>query len=214
MQIATTQLLTTQLLTTQLLTTQLETLDIPSLLKYIKELEERFNNQIRELKNENLILKEENAIIKYRQYVRSSEQLKLDSNQKLLFDEEATGKAQKAPAEDSDYTNVKTYKRRKCGRKPIDPKLPREEVIIDIDESEKQCACGAKLTRIGEETAEKLEFEPQKIKVKRIVRPKYVCKHCEGLDDEEKKTIRIAQVPPSIIPKGIATPSLLSHFHK
>jgi len=191
---------------------QLETLDIQSLLKYIKELEERFTNQIRELINENLLLKEENAIAKYRQYARSSEQLKLDPNQKLLFNEEATDKTTVAPADDSDYTEVKTYKRRKCGRKPIDPNLPREEVIIDIDESEKQCACGAKLTRIGEETAEKLELEPQKIKVKRIIRPKYVCKHCEGLDDEEKKTIRIAPVPPSIIPKGIATPSLLSHI--
>jgi len=191
---------------------QLETLDIHSLLKYIKELEEHFNRQIRELTSENLLLKEECAIAKYRQYARSSEQLKPDPNQKLLFDEEAAAKNNKSPADDIEYKEVKAYKRRKCGRKPIDPNLTREEVIIDIEESEKTCGCGAKMTRIGEETSEKLEFEPQKIKVKRFIRPKYACRHCEGTEDEEKKTVRIAPVPPSIIPKGIATPSVLSHI--
>jgi len=196
----------------QIAALQFETLDISSLLKYIKELEERFNNQIRELKNENLVLKEELAIAKYRQYARSSEQLKLDPNQKLLFNEEAAQKSQKAPVDDNDKVEVTSYKRRKCGRKPIDPNLPREDVVIDIDESEKTCACGAKLARIGAETSEKLELVPQKITVKRIIRPKYACPHCEGTEDEEKKTVRIAPVPPSIIPKGIATPSLLSHI--
>jgi len=191
---------------------QLETLDTLSLIKYIKELEERFNRQIWELTNENLLLKEECAIAKYKQYARSSEQFKLDPNQKLLFDEESVNKNTKGPVDDIEYKEVKSYKRRKCGRKPIDPNLPREDVIIDIDESEKTCGCGTKLTKIGEETSEKIEYEPQKIKVKRFIRPKYACRHCEGTEDEEKQTVRIAAVPPSIIPKGIATPSLASHI--
>ena len=190
----------------------LETFDIPSLLNHIKDLEERFNRKIQELTYENLLLKEECAIAKYKQYARSSEQLKTDPNQKLLFDEEAANKNNNPLTGEIEYKEVKPYKRRKCGRKPIDPNLPREDVIIDIDESKKTCGCGAQLTRIGEETAEKLEFEPQKIKVKRFIRPKYACRQCEGLDDEENKTVRIAPVPPSIMPKGIATPSVLSHI--
>jgi transposase len=191
---------------------QLETLNTPSLIKYIKELEEGFTRQIRELTNENLLLKEECAIAKYKQYARSSEQFKLDPNQKLLFDEGTACKTSNTEAAEAEHEEIKSYKRRKCGRKAIDPNLPREDVIIDIGESEKTCACGAKLAKIGEETAEKLEIEPQKIKVKRFIRPKYACRGCEGTEDEEKKTVRIAPVQPSIIPKGIATPSLLSHI--
>jgi len=191
---------------------RLETLDIQSLIKHIKELEERFLRQIQDLTNENLLLKEECAIAKYKQYARSSEQFKLDPNQKLLFDEKTAGKTSNTEAAEIEYDEIKSYKRRKCGRKPIDPNLPREEIIIDIDESEKTCACGAKLTKIGEEASEKMEMVPQKIKVKRYIRPKYACRNCEGTEDEERKTVRIAPAPPSIIPKGIATPSLLSHI--
>ena len=42
-------------------------------------------------------------------------------------------------------------------RKAIDPDLPRVEETLDIPESEKVCACGEKMTKIGEETSERLE---------------------------------------------------------
>lgn len=80
----------------------------------------------------------------------------------------------------------------------------------DIPEEEKQCACGHTLTRISEETSEKLHVIPPKIWVERIVRPKYACKACEGSGDEENPAARIVGVRPAIIPKSIATPSLLS----
>jgi transposase len=40
------------------------------------------------------------------------------------------------------------------------------------------------------------------------IRPKYSCWHCEQQDTEVK--IKIAPVPPSLIPKSIATPSILA----
>jgi transposase len=92
----------------------------------------------------------------------------------------------------------------------LSPSLSRRERIIDIDESEKTCACGAKLIKIGEETSEKLQIKPPEIYVERIVRPKYGCSCCEGTEDEDKPAVRIAPVEPSIIPKGIASHSLLS----
>ncbi|MDR2596979.1 MAG: transposase [Treponema sp.] len=46
--------------------------------------------------------------------------------------------------------------------------------------------------------------------MEKTVRPKYAC-HCyEGTEDEELLTVRIAPVEPAIIPKSIASPSLLS----
>ncbi len=94
---------------------------------------------------------------------------------------------------------------------PFLPNLPRIEVIEDIDESEKVCACGAELSRIGEETCEKLDIIPAKIQVIRTIRPKYACKNCEGVESEGP-TVKIAPPPPQIIPKGIATPGLVAHI--
>jgi transposase len=107
-------------------------------------------------------------------------------------------------------TEVKSYTRKKAGRKPLDPKLERRENVIDIPESEKRCACGAELTRIGEETSEKLHIIAPQIWVEKTVRPKYACRRCEGAEDEGKPAVRMAPVPPSIIPRGIASPDLLS----
>ena len=61
----------------------------------------------------------------------------------------------------------------------------------DISDAEKQCACGAQLSRIGEETCEKLDYVPAKLQVIRHIRPKYACKACEGVEDDGP-TVKIA----------------------
>ena len=55
---------------------------------------------------------------------------------------------------------VESHNRRKPGRKPLPPELPRVEVIHDLPESEKVCECGAPLSRIGEDVCEKLDIIP------------------------------------------------------
>jgi hypothetical protein len=60
-----------------------------------------------------------------------------------------------------------------------------------MPEEEKQCACGAQLSRIGEETCEKLDYIPAKMQVLRHIRPKYACKACEGVEDDGS-TVKIA----------------------
>ena len=102
------------------------------------------------------------------------------------------------------------HTRPKPKRKSLPEDLPRIEVVHDIDESEKVCACGAELSRIGEDVCEKLDIIPAKIQVIRHIRPKYACKSCEGVDSVGP-TVKIAPPPPQIIPKGIATPGLLAH---
>lgn len=103
-----------------------------------------------------------------------------------------------------------TYTRKKS-RPRIDKSLPREEVLHDIPDEDKVCdCCGHALHRMGEEVSEKLEFIPATVRVLRHVRPKYSCRACEkhGTDT----TIKIAPVKPSILPKSIATPSLLAQI--
>jgi transposase len=67
-----------------------------------------------------------------------------------------------------------------------------------------------KLHKIGEARSEKLEFVPAYIKVIETVRPKYACKQCEQVGTNN--AIKIASVPATPIPKGIATSSLLSQI--
>jgi transposase len=132
-----------------------------------------------------------------------------DEKQPSLFAEEAGEAETTEEAKPQEFSEVKSHKRNKAGRKPIDPNLKREPRTIDIPESGKTCACGAALTRTGEEISEKLIIVPPKIYVDQIIRPKYACRCCEGTEDEGKPAVRIAPVEPSIIPKGIASASLL-----
>ncbi len=105
---------------------------------------------------------------------------------------------------------VPEHTRKSPKRKPLPPELPRIEVVHDIDESQKVCDCGAKRHKIGEETCEKLDYIPAKLRVIRHIRPKYACPQCEGVESEGP-TVLIAPPPPQIIPKGIASPGLLAH---
>jgi len=105
---------------------------------------------------------------------------------------------------------VPEHSRKKKGRKKLPEDLPRVEVVHDLDEKEKVCGCGCKLSRIGEDISEKLDIVPAKIQVIRNIRPKYACKKCEGLEDDGP-SVKIAPVPAQIIPKGLATAGLLSY---
>lgn len=106
---------------------------------------------------------------------------------------------------------VPSHSRQKCGRKKLPESLPRVEMVHDIPEEAKVCACGHELNRIGEEISEKLDIIPAVIQVIRHVRPKYACRHCEGLDTVGS-VVKIAIAPKQIIDKGIATAGLLAHI--
>ena len=191
---------------------------------YIKEIkadyEQKINNyehQISKLKkqtialeNKYLAMKEERDLLLYKRFGRSSEEAFTDEKQMYLFTSECEPSEQDSITETEEVSEVKSYQRKKPGRKPIDPNIRREERIIDILESEKTCACGNKMTQIGQETSEKLEIIPMKIFVDRMIRPKYACRSCEGTEDEEKPAVKIAPVEPSMINRSITSPSLLS----
>ena len=176
--------------------------------KRIKELENNFETKITELKNDYAVLKEKYDLVIYQKFVRSAERLRTDKNQPLLFSLEEVKADVKQKQQE--LQEVKSHMRKKKGRKAIDPKIPRVEKIIDIPEDEKTCACGTTLTKIGEESNEKLHIIPPRIYVEKTIRPKYACRHCEGTTDEDKPAIMIAPVEPSIIPKSIVSASLLS----
>ena len=67
-------------------------------------------------------------------------------------------------SEKEETITIPAHSRKKSGRKPLPANLPHEEVVHDIPEEEKVCACGYQLTRIGEETSEQLFIERPKLR--------------------------------------------------
>ena len=76
-----------------------------------------------------------------------------------LFDEVETAASSEEDTA-SEKVFVAAHKRKKRGRKPLPQDLPRVEVIHDLAEEDKVCACGSHLSRIGEEVSEKLDYIP------------------------------------------------------
>lgn len=107
----------------------------------------------------------------------------------------------------SSNTTTKT----KPKRKPLPAALPRIDVIVDIDESDKVCdCCHSPLHKMGESSSETLEFVPAHIKVIKTIRPKYTCRQCEC--DNIESVVKTALMPATPIPKSMATASLLSQI--
>jgi len=134
-----------------------------------------------------------------------------DEYQYSLFDEAEFVCGQPDSEPESETVQVPAHARAKKGRKPISESIPRVEIVHDIPNEEKICACGCELSRIGEVVSEKLDYVPAKIRVQRHVRPKYACKNCEGTEDDGQ-TVKIASMPPQLIRQGIVTPGLLAHI--
>jgi transposase len=85
-------------------------------------------------------------------------------------------------------------------REPLPGHLPRREVRHEPQNT--TCGCGQAMQRIGEDVAEKLDYQPGVFTVERHIRGKWVCSCCEKLVQ--------APVAPHVIDKGIPTTGLLA----
>ena len=180
--------------------------DIEELKRLVVEQSQQLHHQADQLKRQNQLIDG----LKKELYGRKSEKLTEEEKiQVRLFNEVEDGATKE---DDVTTAKVASHKRRKRGRKPISPDFPRTEVIHDISEEDKICACGHELSRIGEETSEQIDIIPMDIKVLRHVRPKYACKKCEGTATEGiEPTVKIAKIPEQMLPKSLSSPGLLAH---
>lgn len=193
-------------------------LDVASLHTIILSLHEKMDKMSEMSQNyelENKLLREKIRYLQYQLYGRKSEKYVLqdDSEQKFLFEdkgEEAEGSAVKDSSRE-EVIIVPEHNRKKKGRKPLPDDIPRVEVIHDLSEKEKVCPCGCEMSRIGEESSEKLEIHPPQLLIVRNIRPKYACKNCEGVESSDG-AVKLSPPPAQILPKSIASPSLLAHL--
>jgi transposase len=115
------------------------------------------------------------------------------------------------PVELTADANASVPPKQRAKRKLLPKDLPREVIIHDISDEDKQCdCCGHQLALMGQDSSEKLKFIPAQISVIEHLRLKYSCKHCET--QGTKANIKQAPLPASPIPKSVATPSLLSQL--
>src|SRR3954447_3115298 len=137
-------------------------------------------------------------------YGARSERLGADADQfqLLLGDLSTAGIEAEAPAQSQGGDRPPRSKpRRNIGALPTH--LPRDEITIEPTETACPCCQGA-LHPIGEDVSEMLDIIPAVIRVRRIRRPRYGCRACEG-------AIVQAKAPARPIDGGLPTAALLAH---
>ncbi len=169
-------------------------------IKYFARKEHNYKFEIR-------ILNEQIKSLQDKLFGRKTEKIARDDEPSLFDIPEPEYPILEKPEE----TTVASHTRQKAGRKPLPEDLPRVEVIHELSEEERQCQCGCLKTHCGQEVSEQLDYIPAKVQVIRNIRYKYACKNCEGVEDDGP-TVSIARMPEQMIPKSMATPSLLAHI--
>ncbi|WP_396642595.1 IS66 family transposase zinc-finger binding domain-containing protein [Methylomonas sp. 2B] len=136
----------------------------------------------------------------HRLYAAKSE-ARANLAQRDLFLNEAEALAPNAApvAEETtpEAVEVAGHSRKKRGRKPLDPLLPREIVRHELAEAERICAHdGTRLVEIDANISEQLDIVPQQIHIIQYQRIKYACPCCDN-------SIRITPPPARIYPQRL-----------
>ena len=145
-------------------------------------------------------LTHEMATLKRLRFAAASEAYSGERQQLLFETIETDLEALSAEIEKLAPTTPAEREKRKPKRAALPASIPRRDVEHEPDST--TCSCGCQLKRIGEDVAEKLDYQPGVFTVERHVRGKWVCRQCE--------TLVQAPVPAHIIDKGIPTAGLLA----
>jgi transposase len=145
-------------------------------------------------------LTHENALLKRLKFAARSEAYTAEQRSLLEETLDADLAAVAAEIEALRPAGKPAEEKRQPKREPLPPHLPRREVRHEPESS--TCGCGQAMQRIGEDVAEKLDYQPGVFTVERHVRGKWVCRCCEKLVQ--------APVAPHVIDKGLPTTGLLA----
>jgi len=151
-------------------------------------------------------LSEQVAYLSRMLFGRRSEKLADDPGQGRLFGQLLPPPAA-PPEDDDDPPPARPRKRRRHrGRRPLPADLPREIHEIHPPEAERTCPdCGQPKEIFGQDVTEELEVVPAKFFVKRYLRHKYACPHCQS-------HVSVGPLPPRPLDKGIPGPGFLAHL--
>jgi len=145
-------------------------------------------------------LMHENALLKRLKFAARSEAYTAEQRSLLEETLDADLAAVAAEIEALRPAERASEEKRQPKREPLPPHLPRREIRHEPVST--TCGCGQAMQRIGEDVAEKLDYQPGVFTVERHVRGKWVCSCCEKLVQ--------APVAPHVIDKGIPSTGLLA----
>ena len=184
--------------------TQIEALE--QLVKTQKEQNKALQQTIKELSSQV-------AWLNRQLFGRKSEKLAhLDPNQLNLFEENSLSQQdeeleEKKEAAKQEIAKMAREKKKERSNRKLLKDLPVIEVIIEPEDVDLTL-----YKRMGEERTRTLEFEPGKLYVKEIVRPKYGLKDNTLLPEGKNSSVLIAPLPLLPIYKGLPGASLLTEI--
>ena len=127
---------------------------------------------------------------------RRSERFVEGAGQGHLFEKSPDDNNPPPPPSEAAEEEITYRRRRGHGWGKLPEHLPREEVLLDVPESQRKCACcGEPMQRIGEDRTERVDYRPARIVVKVLVRPKYACRR-------KHAGVKQEPAPPSPVPGG------------
>jgi transposase len=185
-------------------------------LKQIAVDHEKLKSEHQQTVERKVLLEEEVRWLKAQYYGRSTQSTdaaEQNPDQAMLFNEVEVLAAIEAAdeAHRQRTTKIDAHERKRSAeahRKAIPDHFPRIKIEHDLAPEQKmctKCAVAHPLTRMGQEMRECYRFEPPKISVEQHIRPTYVC-------EERHEAPITAPAPPVILPKSMASPSLLAHI--
>ena len=150
-------------------------------------------------------LTHENAVLKRLKFAAKSEAY--SAEQKSLLEEtlDSDLAAVAAEIEGMQASTKAPGEKQVPKREKLPVHLPRRDIPHEPENT--TCGCGTPMQRIGEDVAEKLDYQPGVFTVERHIRGEWVCKCCH-----QKGEGRITQAPvaPHVIDKGLPTAGLLA----
>ena len=167
---------------------------------------DELRGELRVTKAERDLVKEQLKVMMRKLFGASSEKRDARQGDLLLNEAEqlAPTPATQPAQEERPGIEIAAHKRKKGGRRPLDPALPREVVRYELPADQLVGAQdGSTLVGIGVEVSEQLDIIPQQIRVIRHERVKYACQRCDH-------GLKVAPVPLRIIPKGLFTEAALA----
>ncbi len=174
--------------------------NLPDDPEQLKEIIVNLSNENLKLESEHTYLQEKYKSLQRELYGKKSEKLTPeDEHQMHLFNEAEDG-FNEPQKQIEETTKVKSYNRKKRGRKTLPEHIDREEIIHDLSEEEKECpCCGTERPVIGELTSEEFDIIPPRMIVNKHIRKKYGTCTCKEFENEEIPKIKTAAMPPRFI---------------
>ncbi|MBB5202696.1 hypothetical protein HNR39_004566 [Glaciimonas immobilis] len=138
-------------------------------------------DELRVMQVERDLLKEKLEAFQRRLFGAKSEAPSAEQRDLFLNEAEALAANAALPSPESEIAvPVPGHQRKKPGRKPLDPALPREVIRTTLPESARICAHdGAILVEIGVDVSEQFDIILQQVRVIRHERVKYACPCCD-----------------------------------